>query len=169
MRLSKHPLAVARLSAQLPHLFRPVPYRGYLGLTDSYAAASTPYSVAMASRKAMSTGGAGTGLATAVWRSVSPECTSSRKQPAHCFGLSQLCPGYGAFLCGFLFLCGVWAVRRAVVLRLSKLRHCLLLSPRILLRGLLCHVSIYATHPMGTQTSGTRICPLRFVYLFLLV
>ena len=50
MRLSKHPLAVARLSAQLPHLFRPVPYRGYLGLTDSYAAASTPYSVAMASQ-----------------------------------------------------------------------------------------------------------------------
>ena len=41
MRLSKHPLAVARLSAQLPHLFRPVPYRGYLGLTDSNAAAST--------------------------------------------------------------------------------------------------------------------------------
>ena len=50
MRLSKHPLAVARLSAQLPHLFRPVPYRGYLGLTGSYAAASTPYSVAMASQ-----------------------------------------------------------------------------------------------------------------------
>ena len=50
MRLSKHPLAVAELSAQLPHLFRPVPYRGYLGLTNSNAAASTPYSMAMASQ-----------------------------------------------------------------------------------------------------------------------
>ena len=57
MRLSKHPLAVAELSAQLPHLFRPVPYRGYLGLTDSNAAASTPYSVAMASQGHVDRGG----------------------------------------------------------------------------------------------------------------
>ena len=62
MRLSKHPLAVAELSAQLPHLFRPVPYRGYLGLTDSYAAASTPYSVAMASQGHVDRGGAAPGL-----------------------------------------------------------------------------------------------------------
>ena len=59
MRLSKHPLAVAELPAQLPHLFRPVPYRGYLGLTNSNAAASTPYSMAMASQGHVDRGGRG--------------------------------------------------------------------------------------------------------------